>query len=75
MSSDLMTMTLPLGSLDAYICRANQLPMLTAEEEHEFATRFQEDGDLEAARKMVLAHLRYVVRVARGYAGYGLPLG
>jgi RNA polymerase sigma-32 factor len=49
--------------------------MLSAEEERACAERFQSEGDLEAARKMVLAHLRYVVRVAKGYAGYGLPLG
>jgi RNA polymerase sigma-32 factor len=68
-------MTLPLGSLDTFIYRANQIPMLTAEEEHDCATRLQNDNDLEAARRLVMAHLRYVVRVARGYLGYGLPLG
>ncbi len=70
----LSTMNLPIGSLDAYIHRVNQIPMLTAEEEFEYAQRFQTEGDLEAARSLVLAHLRYVVRVARGYLGYGLPL-
>lgn len=70
----LSTMTFPIGSLDAYIYRANQIPMLTAEEEHEYAQRFQEEGDVESARQLVLAHLRYVIRVARGYMGYGLPL-
>ena len=65
---------LPIGSLDAYIHRVGQIPMLTQEEEYEFATRVQENGDLEAARSLVLAHLRYVVRIARGYSGYGLPL-
>jgi RNA polymerase sigma-32 factor len=64
----------PVGSLDAYIARVNQIPMLSAEEEYEFALRFQEEGYLEGARQLVLAHLRYVVRVARGYLGYGLPL-
>ncbi len=64
----------PLGSLDAYIHYVNQLPMLTAEEELAHAKRFREEGDLEGASQLVLAHLRYVVRVARGYMGYGLPL-
>lgn len=68
-------MGLPVGSLDAYIARANQIPLLTDEQEKELAHRLQQDGDLEAAREMVMAHLRYVVRVARGYTGYGLPLG
>ncbi len=65
----------PIGSIDAYIHRVNQIPMLSAEEEIDFATRFREDGNPEWARQLVLAHLRYVVRVARGYIGYGLPLG
>lgn len=70
----LSTFNLPIGSLDAYIQRVNQIPMLTPEEEYNFAERVQDNGDLEAARSLVLAHLRYVVRVARGYSGYGLPL-
>ncbi|MDP3562514.1 MAG: RNA polymerase sigma factor RpoH [Legionellaceae bacterium] len=70
----LSAMNLPIGSLDAYIQRVNQIPLLTAEEEYNFAERMQEHGDLEAARSLVLAHLRYVVSVARGYLGYGLPL-
>ncbi|KTC64501.1 RNA polymerase sigma-32 factor (plasmid) [Legionella adelaidensis] len=70
----LSTMNLPVGSIDAYIYRVNQIPMLTAEEEVECARRFREEGDIEGARRLVLAHLRYVVRVARGYLGYGLPL-
>lgn len=68
------TMNVPVGSLDAYIYRVNQIPMLSAEAEYEFAQRFQDEGDLEGARQLVLAHLRYVVRVARGYLGYGLAL-
>lgn len=70
----LSTLNVPVGSLDAYIYQVNQIPMLSAEEEYECAQRFREEGDLESARKLVLAHLRYVVRVARGYLGYGLPL-
>ncbi|STX39383.1 RNA polymerase sigma factor RpoH [Legionella feeleii] len=70
----LASLNLPIGSLDAYIHRVNQIPMLSAEEEYECAERFHTEGDLESARRLVLAHLRYVVRVARGYLGYGLPL-
>lgn len=70
----LSTMSVPVGSLDAYIQRVNQIPMLSAEEEYECARRFHEEGDVEGARTLVLAHLRYVVRVARGYLGYGLAL-
>ncbi|CAM4468196.1 MAG: RNA polymerase sigma factor RpoH [Legionella sp.] len=70
----LAAMNLPIGSLDAYIHRVNQIPMLTLEEELAYAERFHSEGDLDAARYLVLAHLRYVVRVARGYLGYGLPL-
>jgi RNA polymerase sigma-32 factor len=64
-----------LGSLDHYIQAAHSIPVLSAEEEFELATRFREQNDLEAARQLVLSHLRFVVHVARGYAGYGLPLG
>jgi RNA polymerase sigma-32 factor len=63
------------GSLDAYIQEVNKIPVLTLEEERDYARRYREDGDLEAARRMVLAHLRFVVHVAKGYTGYGLPLG
>jgi RNA polymerase sigma-32 factor len=65
----------PLGSLDHYIQAANSIPVLTADEEFELATRFREEDDLDAARRLVLSHLRFVVHVARGYAGYGLQLG
>ncbi|WP_260292765.1 RNA polymerase sigma factor RpoH [Sedimenticola hydrogenitrophicus] len=66
--------TLPTGSIDAYISAAYQLPMLSAEEERSLAVRLQEQGDLEAARTLVMSHLRFVIRIARGYAGYGLAL-
>jgi RNA polymerase sigma-32 factor len=65
----------PTGSLEAYVQAANQIPMLTAEEEYELATRLQEHSDLNAARRLVLSHLRFVIHVARGYSGYGLPQG
>jgi len=63
---------LPVGSLEAYIHSVNKIPMLTAEEEKQLAIRFRESGDLEAARSLVMSYLRFVVRVARGYSGYGL---
>jgi RNA polymerase sigma-32 factor len=65
----------PLGNLDAYITAANRLPMLTLEEEQEFARKFRESNDLDAAGKLVLSHLRLVVSVSRQYLGYGLPHG
>jgi RNA polymerase sigma-32 factor len=63
----------PLGNLDAYISAANRLPMLTLEQEQEFARKFRDHNDLEAAGKLVLSHLRLVVSVSRQYLGYGLP--
>jgi RNA polymerase sigma-32 factor len=64
-----------LGNLDAYISAVNRLPMLTQQEEQEFARKFREHNDLEAAGKLVLSHLRLVVSVSRKYLGYGLPHG
>src|SRR3990167_6934029 len=61
-----------VGSLGAYINWVNRIPLLTAEEEQELALRFRHDNDLESARKLVLSHLKFVVRIARGYSGYGL---
>lgn len=67
---------LPLasGSLDQYIQNAQAMPMLTDEEERDYGYRLHEHGDLEAAQKLVMSHLRFVIRIARGYQGYGLPL-
>ena len=65
----------PLGSLDHYIQAAGAIPVLSAEEEFQLATRLRETNDLDAAKRLVLSHLRFVVHVARGYAGYGLQLG
>src|SRR6188508_1560028 len=65
----------PLGSLDHYIQAANAIPVLTAEEEVALARRLRETNDLDAAKRLVVSHLRFVVHVARGYAGYGLQLG
>src|ERR687889_760498 len=64
-----------LGNLDAYISAVNRLPMLTAQEEQEYARKFKEHNDIEAAGKLVLSHLRLVVSVSRKYLGYGLPHG
>ena len=65
----------PLGSLDAYIGAVHKIPVLSAEDEQHLARRFRDDEDLDAARELVHSHLRFVVHVARGYNGYGLPLG
>jgi len=65
----------PLGSLDAYLERVSRIAVLSREEERALAERFRESGDLAAARQLVLAHLRFVVHIARGYTGYGLPVG
>lgn len=66
--------TAPIGNLDAYTNLVHHIPVLTAEEEHDLATRLQQNGDLEAAQRLVLSHLRFVVRIAKGYSGYGLPV-
>ncbi|MDO4698468.1 MAG: RNA polymerase sigma factor RpoH [Pasteurellaceae bacterium] len=68
------TMLVPQGNLDSYIRMANQYPMLTADQEKELAERYYYDEDLEAAKQLILSHLRFVVHIARGYMGYGLPL-
>jgi RNA polymerase sigma-32 factor len=64
-----------LGNLDAYISAVNRLPMLTPQEEQEYARKFRDHHDIEAAGKLVLSHLRLVVSVSRKYLGYGLPHG
>ncbi len=64
-----------LGNLDAYISAVNRMPLLTPEEEQGFARRLREQGDLEAAGRLVLSHLRLVVSISRQYLGYGLPQG
>jgi len=65
----------PVGSLEAYIERVSAIPMLGREEELALARRFREHQDLDAARELVVSHLRFVVHIARGYMGYGLPVG
>jgi RNA polymerase sigma-32 factor len=63
---------LPTGSIDAYVHAVNQVPMLSADQEYALAQRYRQHNDLDAARQLVLSHLRFVVHIARGYAGYGL---
>ena len=65
----------PVGSLDHYIQAVRAVPVLSKEEEFDLATRLHENDDLEAAQRLILSHLRFVVHIARGYTGYGLPLG
>ncbi|MCC5794652.1 MAG: RNA polymerase sigma factor RpoH [Chromatiales bacterium] len=72
---DLMALPAPVGSLDAYIHAVNSVPVLSQQEEQALARRFHDDSDLDAARQLVLSQLRFVVHIARGYLGYGLPLG
>jgi len=64
-----------LGNLDAYISAVNRLPLLSAEEEDDAARKLRSSGDLDAARRLVLSHLRLVVSISRQYLGYGLPQG
>jgi RNA polymerase sigma-32 factor len=72
-NKQLATATMPTGSMESYISAAFQLPMLSQQEEHDLAVRLRDNNDLEAARQLVMSHLRFVVRIARQYAGYGLP--
>ena len=66
--------SLSAGNLDAYIRQINGIPVLTAEEERELALRLEKQNDLEAAQQLIMSNLRFVVKIARGYSGYGLPL-
>ena len=69
-----LTLKGPVGSLDAYIQAVGGIPVLSKEDEQALSNRFREDGDIDAARELVMAHLRFVVHIAKGYTGYGLPL-
>ncbi len=73
--TNVLDLPTPVGSLEAYIAAIGRVPLLTEEEERSLAQRFRDDGDLNAARALVLSHLRFVVKVARGYRGYGLAHG
>lgn len=68
------SMLMPVGSIDAYLSSINQIPLLTADEEFDLAVRLREQNDLDAARQLIMSHLRFVARIARGYLGYGLAL-
>ena len=75
MTNALLAVSIPsaVGSLESYIQSVKAMPVLSAEEEHELALRLKRDNDVEAARMLVVSHLRVVVNIARGYMGYGLP--
>ena len=73
-SSSSHLMLAPVGNLNSYISQINAVPMLEEEDERNLARRLKDYGDIEAARKLVLSHLRLVVSIAKGYAGYGLPI-
>ncbi len=64
----------PVGSLDSYIHAVGAIPVLSKEDEQALSRRFTDQEDLDAARELVMAHLRFVVHIAKGYTGYGLPL-
>ncbi len=70
-----MALPVPVGSLENYIQAVNRFPILSLEEEQKLARKFRSEDDVEAARQLVLSHLRVVVAIARGYMGYGLPQG
>jgi RNA polymerase sigma-32 factor len=65
---------MPTGTIDSYISGAYQIPVLTPEEEKSLAIQLRDHGDMDAAKRLVTSHLRFVIRIARGYLGYGLPL-
>lgn len=69
-----LPVNLSVGTFDAYLNLVKQMPKLTSEQEHELAVNFRDTGDLAAARQLVMSNLRFVVHVARGYSGYGLPM-
>ena len=70
-----LAIPMPTGNLDQYIQAAVSVPLLSAEQQRALELRLQNDGDLDAARDLVMSHLRFVIRIARGYSGYGLALG
>ena len=69
-----LPINLSVGTFDSYLSVVSQMPKLSAEDEYELAVRYRDEGDLEAARELVMTNLRFVAHVARGYAGYGLPM-
>ncbi|MGX5175506.1 RNA polymerase sigma factor RpoH [Aliikangiella sp. IMCC44653] len=75
MSKELATiaMSVPQGNIDSYVTAIHSVPILTAEQEYQLASRYKNEGDLSAVRDLILSHLRFVVHIARSYSGYGLP--
>jgi RNA polymerase sigma-32 factor len=75
MSKELATiaMSVPQGNIDSYVTAIHSVPILTAEQEYQLASRYKNEGDLSAVRELILSHLRFVVHIARSYSGYGLP--
>jgi len=73
LQSKALALTVPQGSIDAYVQMINEIPVLTADEELKLAKQYHEKEDLDAVRQLILSNLRFVVHVARGYSGYGLP--
>ena len=69
-----LPINLSVGTFDAYLNLVRQMPRLTADEERDLTLRYRDDGDLEAARELIMTNLRFVVHVARGYSGYGLSM-
>ncbi len=69
-----LPINLSVGTFDSYLNLVAQMPKLSAEQEYDLAVRYRDDGDIEAARELVMTNLRFVAHVARGYSGYGLPL-
>jgi RNA polymerase sigma-32 factor len=69
-----MNLPVPSGQLDSYLREIYRIPVLSAEREQELAIRLRDKDDLQAARELVVSHLRFVAKIARGYSGYGLPL-
>ena len=72
LSNQHLALSVPQGSIEAYIHAVNAIPVLSVEDERELARRFRDNEDLEAARQLILSHLRFVVHIARSYNGYGL---
>ncbi|MEL0035567.1 MAG: RNA polymerase sigma factor RpoH [Gammaproteobacteria bacterium] len=73
LQSKALALTVPQGSIDAYVQMINEIPVLTADEELKLAKQYHDKEDLDAVRQLILSNLRFVVHVARGYSGYGLP--
>jgi len=69
-----LPINLSVGTFDSYLSLISQMPKLSVDQEHELAVRYRDNGDIHAARELVMSNLRFVAHVARGYAGYGLPL-